>query len=301
MPNYGANATKPQVQQPFAVNPQGQMEPKSIRDYLAIAKQDAARFTNIPGEAKPGTMYMPESQPGSQPDQAISDGPSSAYEQMPFSQRVGLSPYVRAKERVKTMLPELWGQMFPGYQQGASLSPEEMQKWNGAVEALTGNLLQHFDKQYGAAIKVKNATKKQRADDQRYWQQFYHTQTQKGSPPINRETGKPIPEAEYVRERMSQADEIRIKDELRNKEPGVQKATEQYSPQDVVVILKRNPELKRQIMFQVKRYLEQTVGTMNEEKFRLVMSDDKYKQIRNEAIHDTLEQYKDELRKASGQ
>ena len=297
MANYSANPTGPKPEpQSYEMGQGGAMEPRSIRDYLSIAKEGARRFTNIQGEAGEGTLYMPEQQD----PQAIPEGPQSAYEQMPFSQRVQLSPYIRAKERVKTMMPELWETMFPGMQQGATLEPHQMKQWEGAVGSLTSNLLKHFDKQYGEALKLKSKGKDQRFKDQQYWQQFYNKEKSMGRPVIDPE-GMPVSEADFVRERMSVSDEIRIKDALKDKPAAATVATEQYDVKQIGEILGRNPELKRQILFQIKGYLEQTLGALNEKQFNDALTNPRYQQIRSEAIHDTLKQYNDEIIKAAGQ
>ena len=292
--NYSQNPTAPTEDQGQVMDQQGMMEPSSIRDYLAIAKQGAARFTNIPGQAQPGTMYMPEQ---TEP-QAIPEGQVSEYERMPFSQRVGLSPYIRAKERVQTMLPELWQTMFPGMQQGVTLEEHQMKQWQGAVAALTGNLLKHYDKQYGASLKIQKQGKKQRESDRRYWQQDFWKQKQMGRAVIDQE-GNPISEAMYVTDRMNSADEMRIKDELRDQKSGVEVATDRFDVKQIGTILDRNPELKQQMMFQIRNYMQQVLGSLSDDQFRAAMSNPEYKSIKDEAIRDTLTQYNDEIIKAS--
>jgi len=292
-PNPGA----PQEPQGQVMDQQGMAEPSSIRDYLAIAKEGAARFTNIAGQQQPGTMYMPE-QP--QPQQAVAEAPMSEYEMQPFSKRVGLSPYVRAKERLKTMLPELWETMFPGMQRGSTLDEAQMKQWNGGVEALTGRLLKQFDEQYGAAQKVRTEGKKQRGEDQRYWQKDFWKQKQMGRP-ITDSEGNPISEAQYVEDRMSASDEMKIKDELRAKGQTSESniATERFNLEQMGQIFQNNPDLKRQVTFQIKSYMQQVLGSLSEAQFNDAMANPEYKQLKDEAISDTMRQFNDEILKAA--
>ena len=288
-----ANASAPDNEpaEGMVMGPQGGAEPSSIRDYLALAKEGAARFTNIPGQQQPGSMYLPdETLP-----QGIPEGPVSEYEKIPFSVRAGMSPYIRAKERVRTMLPDLWAAMFPGMQQGAVLTDQQMKQWTGAVEHMTGNLLKRFDKQYGAALKLKAEGKKQRLEDQRHWQKDYWKQKQMGRPITDNE-GNPVSEAQYVEDRMNASDEMKIKDDLRNQEPEIE--NKRFNPEQMKLVLSKNPELKRQMLFQIRNYMQQTLGSLTDDQFKAAMKDDNYKSFRDEAIQDTMRQYNEEIMQA---
>ena len=289
---FQPNPAAPPDDQGQVMGQQGMTEPSSIRDYLALAKEGAARFTNIPGEAQPGTMYMPETP---QPAQAIPESQASDYEKLPFSTRASLSPYIRAKERVRTMLPDLWMQMFPGMQRGAQLNELQMKEWTGAVEYLTGNLLKQYDKQYGAAQKLKKEGAKQRGLDQRYWQKDFWKQKQMGRPITDKE-GMPVSEAQYVEDRMSASDEMKIKDDLRGQEPEIE--DKRFNPEQMKLLLSKNPELKRQMLFQIRNYMQQTLGSLTEDQFKAAMKYPKYKSFRDEAIQDTMRQYDDQIMQA---
>jgi hypothetical protein len=283
-----ANASAPDQQtEGMVMGPQGQGEPSSIRDYLAIAKEGAARFTNIPGEQQPGSMYLPDETL----QQGIPEGPASEYERIPFSTRAGMSPYVRAKERVRTMLPQLWEAMFPGMQQGATLNEQQMKQWTGAVEHMTGNLLKRFDKQYGAAQKVAAEGKKQRLEDTRYWHKDFWKQRQMGRP-ITDPEGNPISEAQYVSDRMNAGDEMKIKDMLRNEEP---EQNQEFKPDQIKAILSGNPELKQKVLFQIRDIMQRTLGSLTDEQFKAAMQDSGNKSLKNKAIQETLEQYREEI------
>jgi hypothetical protein len=283
-----ANASAPNQQaEGMVMGQQGAGEPSSIRDYLAIAKEGAARFTNIPGQQQPGSMFMPE---GGM-DQGISEAPASEYEKIPFTTRAGMSPYIRAKERVQTMLPQLWEAMFPGMQQGATLSEQQMGQWTGAVEKLTGNLLKRFDKQYGAAEKVKAEGKKQRLEDTRYWHKDFWKQRQMGRPITDAE-GNPISEAQYVTDRMNAGDEMKIKDKLRNEEP---EQNQEFKPDQIKAILTQNPALKQKILFQIRDTMQRTLGSLTDEQFKAAMQDSANKSLKNTAIQEALEQHREEI------
>jgi hypothetical protein len=290
---FNTNPAAPTEDQGQVMNQQGISEPSSIRDYLAIAKEGAARFTNIPGEQAPGTMYMPE-------PQAVAEQPVSAYEMQPFSRRVGLSPYVRAKERLKTMLPELWETMFPGMQRGATLNEQQMKQWQGGVAHLTGNLLKQFDEQYGAAQKLKKEGKEQRGEDQRYWQKDFWKQKQMGRAITDNE-GNPVTEAQYVEDRLSASDEMKIKDELRSKGQTSESdiATERFNLQQMGKILSSNPDLKRQITFHIKTRMQEVLGSMSDAEFNAAFSDPNNRQLKDDAISEAMRQFNDEIIKAA--
>jgi hypothetical protein len=282
-----ANASAPpQEEQGQVMGSQGMTEPTSIRDYLALAKEGAARFTNMASEQQPGTMYMPD-----QPIQGIPEGPVSEYEKIPFTTRAGISPYIRAKERVRTMLPELWEAMFPGMQQGSTLNAEQMKQWTGAVEHMTSNLLKRFDKQYGAAQKVKAENKAQRLEDTRYWHKDFWKQKQMGRPITDAE-GMPVTEAQYVEDRMSAGDEMKIKDALRNEEP---EPNQEFKPDQIKAILNSNPELKQQILFQIRDIMQNTLGSLSDEQFKAAMQDAGNKSLKNQAIQEALEQNREAI------
>lgn len=283
-----ANASAPpQEEQGQVMGSQGMAEPSSIRDYLALAKEGAARFTNIPGEQQPGTMYLPDETIS----QGIPEGPASEYEKIPFTTRAGMSPYIRAKERVRTMLPELWQAMFPGMQQGATLNEQQMTQWTGAVEHMTGNLLKQYDKQYGAAEKVKAENKKQRLEDTRYWHKDFWKQKSMGRAITDNE-GRPISEAQYVEDRMNAGDEMKIKDKLRNEEP---EEKEGFKPDQIKAILNRNPELKQRILFQIRDIMQKTLGSLTDEQFKAAMKNPDYKSFKDQAIKEALEQNREEI------
>ena len=293
---FQPNPAAPPEDQGQVMGQQGMAEPSSIRDYLALAKEGAARFTNIPGQAQPGTLYMPEATP---PAQAIPESQASDYEKLPFSTRAGLSPYIRAKERVRTMLPQLWEQMFPGMQRGATLNEQQMKEWTGAVQYLTGNLLKQYDTQYGAAQKLKKEGVKQRLEDQKYWQKDFWKQKQMGRPILDSES-MPVSEAQYVEDRMAASDEMKIKDELRAKGQTSESniATERFNLQQMGQILDNNPDLRRQILFQIKQYMQGILGSVTEAEFNAAYANPEYKQLKEKAISDTMMQFNDEILKA---
>jgi hypothetical protein len=294
---FQPNPAAPPADQGQVMGQQGISEPTSIRDYLALAKEGAARFTNIPSEQAPGTMYMPE-QP--QPNQAIPESQASDYEKLPFSTRANLSPYIRAKERVRTMLPQLWEQMFPGMQRGATLDEIQMKEWTGAVQYLTGNLLKQYDTQYGAAQKLKKEGKAQRLKDQQYWQKDFWKQKQMGRP-ITDSEGLPISEAQYVEDRMSASDEMKIKDELRAKGQTSESniATERFNLAQMGKIFQNNPDLKHRVVFQIKQYMQRVLGTATGADFNAAYANPEYRQLKADAIRDTMMQFNDEILRAA--
>jgi hypothetical protein len=291
--NYGTNPTNPVNQaggqmpagqgQPDQPIPTYKGEPKSIRDYLSMARSPGAApsFTNKPGGEG---LYMEEPAP-----QAIPEAPQSEYEKMPFAQRMKINPYMRAQERVKTMMPELFQSMFPGMQQGAFLEDYQMEQWQGAVGKLTGNLLKHYDKQYEWSLKNENVNKTGREKDRRFWQSKYVDAKLRGQPAINEETGMPLTETEFVNERISSSDEMRFKEEMEGQEnaAGGEAGLSSMSPQDVGAILSKNPDLMKEIKYQVLSAISDAAGrSVTEEEFDSMKGDPGVQQI----IQDVLKQ-----------
>jgi hypothetical protein len=273
-------------------SPAQSREPKSIRDYLSIARSQGQvpTFTNRPG----GQGYQVEDQ------QAIAEGPQSQYEKTPFAQRMKMSPYVRAQERVKTLLPGLWDQMFQGMEQGAILDDYQMKAWNGAVGQLTSNLLKQFDKQYEWTLKNEVTQRGKREKDRQYWQKDYITQKSRGSVPVHEDTGQPYTESEYVEERISVADEMRFKAETAEGERGQGTAAD-LSPQEVGQILQNNPELGRSIKHQVMMAMTEHAGRqVTEGEFSAMVQDPAWKQIINDATSAAIEDNYENIRAASG-
>jgi hypothetical protein len=248
---------------------------------LSRARSGTASFTNRPGGEG---FQMEEPAP-----QAIPEEPQSEYEKMPFAQRMKINPYMRAQERVKTMMPELFQSMFPGMQQGAFLEDYQMEQWQGAVGKLTGNLLKHFDKQYEWSLKNENVNKAGREKDRRFWQAKHVDAKLRGQPPINEETGMPLTEAEFVNERMSSSDEMRFKEEMEGQEnaAGAEAGLSGMSSDDVGSILLKNPDLMKDIKYQVLSALSESMGrSVTEEEFEMIRDDPGVHRI----IRDVLKQ-----------
>jgi len=217
--NYSTNAQNPVNQS--GGQPQGQVDPmaaqqrvgqpKTIRDYLAAARSQGTvpAFTNMPQ----GRGFM-TNEPA---PQAISEGPQNEYERLPFSQRLKIDPYIRVKERLKTLLPELWEMTFPGMDSGAILDESQWAQWQGAVEAVSGNLLKRFDKQYEWAMKNESRNREQRDKDKKYWHSKFIDAELANRPPLNKETGQPLTAQEFIQERMSIQDEMAFTEETEAK------------------------------------------------------------------------------------
>lgn len=286
--NYGTNPSNP-VNQAGGQAPTGQdaipqapmqRDPSSIRDYLSMARSQGATpsFTNRPGGEG---HYMPEPEP-----QAIPEGPQSEYEKLPFAQRMKINPYMRAQERVKTMMPEMWQSMFPGMEPGSALQDYEMKQWQGAIENLTGNLLKHFDKQYEWSLKNESTNKGNRDKDRRFWQAKYVDAKLQGRPVVNEKTGMPMTESEFVNERISASDEMRFREETEGQE-SADAGAEGLAGMDsmeVGEILRKNPSLMAEVKRQVMELIGKQQGRrISEIEFDLMSGD----QV-NAATHEVL-------------
>jgi hypothetical protein len=267
--------------------------PRSIKQYLEMAKGQgvAPRFTNVQG----GEGYNINQGQSMQRPQAIPEGPQSEYEMIPFSKRMKMDPYVRAQNRVQTMLPQMWEQMFPGMQQGSILDERQMQMWQGAVEKVTGGLLKQFEKQYEWSM--KNATEGS-GKDMRHWQQFYHEAVTKGNPPIDPKTGEPVSEAQFIQDRLDVANELKFKQEMGKKEinAGPRESIDDFTHDEVKQVLSKNPAVGNAIRLQIKYSLGQIAGReITDGEFDAMARDPQWRPILNEATRDALEQYQDRI------
>jgi hypothetical protein len=294
MANFGMNPTTPDNQnQPGGQQPvdpaqqQVQRDPRSIRDYLSLARSQGTvpSFTNRPGGEG---HFMPEPAP-----QAIPEGPQSDYEKMKFSDRMKMNPYMRAQQRMQTMLPELWQSMFPGMESDSIIDDNQMKQWNGAVQKMTSNLLKQFDKQYEWSLKNESTNKMNREKDRKFWQAKFIDSKLKGSPMLNEETGQPMTESEFVRERLSASDEMRFREETEMEEStnAGQEGLAGMDSAQVGQILRKNPSLMSEIKRQVMELLGQQQGRrISEIEFDLMSGE----QV-NAATHEVLMNNEDQI------
>jgi hypothetical protein len=267
--------------------------PKSIKAYLDMARSggQTPTFTNRPGG--PGFNMGQEPQP-----QAIPEGPQNDYEKIPFSKRMRMDPYMRAQNRVRTMLPELWAHVFPGMQQGAILDEAQMQMWTGVVEKLTGNLLKQYSKQYEWAMKNDIDADANIAKDRKYWQSKFQDAVLRGNPPINPETGEPVNEAEWVQDRLDVASEMKFKQEMSREvnEMAGRETIDDFTPQEVQQVLSKNPAVANAIRLQIRYSLGQIAGReLSDGEFEAIANDPQWRSALNEATRDALEQYQDRI------
>ena len=306
--NYGTNPQNPANvtgAQPF--NPMTDQkdpsiythttQPKSIRDYLAIARSrtGAPTFTNQPGS----TGYQVPDQ-----EMAIPEQPQSEYEKLPFNQRLGIDPHVRAQERVKEFLPDLWAQVFPGRAQGARLNDQEMQQWQGAVQALTGNLFKRFEKQYEWDMKNKSTGVDQRNKDQRYWQSKF-VDAQISGNPITNPDGSPVSEADFIQQRMAVSDEMRFKQDMQSQEKGDSAegaagagGAFDFSPEEVMHALQVDPGLGKAVDNQIRVFIQDGAGKeLTPSEYQIVLSDPAYNDLVEQSTQEAIRYYADKIRK----
>ena len=304
--NYSMNPTKPKVQDPTGGQVPGQTqppatampaEPRNIRDYLTLARSrgQVPTFTNIPG----GQGFNINQDPGMIPPQAIPQEPVSEYEKIPFARRMKMDPYVRAKERVKTMLPDIWQSMFPGQDPAMGLSPEDLKKWSGAVEQVTGKLLKQFDKQYEWSRKNEETKSLKRDKDYQYWQKHYADLEAKQQQPTDPETGMPVPVQEYVQKQIDIADEMKFKSETEMQERAESTKTggiQDFDGPSILGAITRNPDLAGRIRQDVMASLSAMVGTqLSEQDVEQMRSDPQWKDTFNQETHKAIMQYQDEI------
>lgn len=301
--NYSTNPTNPvnqqggqmlpgdmQGQQGMVPPPSGMQNPKSIRDYVAAARAAKATptFTNVPETQ--GFFIDDRQQAG-----AIPEGPQSEYEATPFAERIKQDPWKRATARVQTMLPELWEATFPGYQQGATLSNDQMKQWNEVVQNLTVNLIKHYDKQYEWAIKNEAKGAETKEKDRKFWQSKFVDAQLRGQP-VRKEDGSPMSEAEFVNQRMSAAEEMRFKEDVTKDERISQQATENLTPGTVAKAMKKNPNLARAIRLQIKTFVQDGIGReLTDDEYRELMKNPDAQDLINEASKDAVDYYSDKI------
>jgi len=300
--NYSTNPTNPtnqnggvlpadmQGQQGMVPPPGGMQNPKSIRDYVAAARSAKAvpTFTNVP--ETPGFFIDDRQQSG-----AIPEGPQSEYESIPFAERIKMDPWKRAQSRVQTMLPELWEATFPGYQQGATLSNDQMAQWNKVVQNLTANLIKHYDKQFEWSMKNEMKNAETREKDKKFWQSKFVDAQLRGQP-VRKPDGSPMTEAEFVNERLSAADEMRFKEDVTKQERISSQATENLTPGTVTKAMKKNPNLARAIRLQIRTFVEDGVGRkLNDDEYRQLMKNPDAQDLINEASKDAVDYYSDKI------
>jgi len=266
-------------------------QPKSIRDYLNIARSQGQvpSFTNRPG----GEGYRIQ-----EPEvpQGIPEGPQDAYERLPFRQRVKMDPYVRAQMRIKSLMPQLWEAAFPGMDPGALLDEDQMKRWTGIVEKATGNLLKRFDKQYEWAMQNDLKKGEQRNKDVRFWQSQYTQMVAKGQMPFD-EQGRPVPEREWVEQRMSLADEMKYEEDMKKELANEQ----QLTPDVIKSVIRKAPYLQEMIKRTAIQLASQQLGMqLTDGEFTAMRSDPQLSDQFQKAIQDAIEQHKDQILEAAG-
>ena len=308
--NYSTNPTNPagqnggpmanpaipqQPMDPTAGTPQ---QPKNIRDYLALARSrsQVPMFTNQPGD---DNSWNPETgqvaSQGVMAPQAIPEGPQSEYEKMPRGQRMKINPYIRAQERVKTFLPELWNAMFPGMEPGSGLGEADLEKWNGAVQALTGNLLKKFDKEYEWSLKNEQNTKNKRDKDELMWQKFYADKDTRGDTPRNPETQMPLSPAEFVEQQMAISDEMKFNREMADKERNTGTIAD-YDANQIGKVLQKHPDLGRMIKEEILSALSQQEGRqITDGDFNAMRKDPMQRDKVNQAAQQAIQNHGDEI------
>jgi hypothetical protein len=269
MPSPGAPADP--------ANPQAQpapQEPKTIRDYLAIARSqgEVPRFTNIDN----AQGFDIRQDPGYIQNQAISEGPDNEYEKEPADQRRLKDPYIRTQQSLPRFLDQMFRVMFPGQEPG-TLDPDgpEAKKWKGAVAGLTSNLLKRYSEQHSWEMNNRNKNKAQRTKDEQYWQKFYATQDAKMQPPLN-DDGSKMLESEFIAKQMGIADERKMKSELGSKEEkenaeaegtvgGTVQGLNDMKDKDIQNAIQRSPELAEKIKAKVIENMSAIVGEQIDE------------------------------------
>jgi len=310
--NYSTNPTNPAgqnggpmanpaiPQQPIDPTAGTPQQPKNIRDYLALArsKNQVPRFTNQAGD---DNSWNPEtgrvaSQGVMTQAQAIPEGPQSEYEKMPRGQRMRINPYIRAQERVQTFLPEMFAVMFPGVDPGGGLGEADMKKWTGAVEALTGNLLKKFDKEYEWSLKNEQDTKEKRSKDELMWQKFYAEQDVKGNTPRNPETQMPLTPAEFVANQMGIADEMKFKKDMA-KEESDKGTIDDFDINQISAVIQSRPDLAKSIRIKLKDSLSQMLNgaEISDDQLEAIRTDASWKGTFDQLVRESILEHQDEI------
>jgi hypothetical protein len=244
-------------------------EPKTIRDYLAIARSQGQvpTFTNI--DNAPGFDIRQD--PSYIQDQAIPEGPGNEYEQEPWDQRVIKDPYIRTQQSLTRFLPQMFEIMFPGQEPGTlPKDSPEAQRWGSAVSGLTKNLLKRYSDQHNWELKDRKKSKEQRSKDEQYWQRFYATQNAKMQPVLN-EDGSRMTEVEFIDKQMAIADERRMKSELGTEAEaaeakaagttdGTIETLDDMEDKDIQRSIQKSPELAEKIKAKVVEEMSAVVG-----------------------------------------
>jgi len=302
--NFSTNPpVRPEGQNPNpgTVNPNQAVppEPKSIRDYLSLARSQgrAPSFTNRAGTSdqwNPETGNVASRAPMT--PQAIPEAPQSEYEKLPRGQRMKIDPYIRAQERVKTFLPEMFSVMFPGKEPGMGLGEEDMKRWTGAVEVLTGNLLKKFDKEYEWSLKNEEATIEKRSKDELMWQKFYAEQDVKGNTPRNPETQMPLTPAEFIANQMAIADEMKFKKDMA-KEESDKGTIDDLDINQISAVIQGRPELAKSIRTKLKDSLSQMLNgaPISDDQLEAIRTDASWKGTFDQLVRESILEHQDEI------
>jgi len=242
---------------------QAQPEPKTIRDYVALARQQGQvpTFTNIDGaqgfDIRQDPGYIQTYQ-----EQAISEGPDNEYEAEPWDQRVRKDPYLRAQQSLPRFLNEMWAMRFPDQEPG-TLDPNspEAKEWQGQVEAVTGHLLKKYSKQHDWWLKQKDRDKAKRTKDEQYWQKFYAQQDAAMRTPTHPD-GNIMSPSEFVDKQMGIADERKMKEEIGAEEAkdGPTGTYDDLEGDEIMEIVRANPDLQAAIKARIVEALSQQEG-----------------------------------------
>jgi hypothetical protein len=306
--NTNANASNPDTPggMPAPVDPaqpqaQPAPEPKTIRDYLALARSQGQvpRFTNI--EGAPGFDIRQD--PGYIQNQAISEGPENEYEKEPWDQRVLKDPYLRTQQSLPRFLDQMWLAKFgengpaPG-----TLDPNspEAEDWQKQVATVTSYLLKKYSKQHDWALKDRHKAKEQRSKDEQYWQKFYATQAAKMQPPLN-DDGSKMSESEFIDKQMGIAEERKMRTEIGDEEDkagaeaegttgGIVESLDDMKDKDIQRAIQNSAELAEKIRAKVMENMSAIVGEqVTEADFFAFRNDPRWQ-----------EQFRAEIRKVIG-
>jgi hypothetical protein len=288
---------QPEEQQPA--------EPKTIRDYLSLARSQGQvpRFTNI--DDAPGFDIRQD--PGYVQNQAISEGPDNEYEMEPADQRRLKDPYIRTQQSLTRFLPEMFEVMFPGQQPG-TLDPKgpEAKKWEGAVAGLTSNLLKRYSEQHSWEMKNRKKDKAQRTKDEQYWQKFFATQAAKQQPVLN-EDGSRMTEVEFIDKQMGIADERKMKAELGSQEDkkgaeaegaigGTVESLTDMKDKDIQGAIQRSPELAEKIKAKVVENMSAIVGEqVTEADFFAFRNDPRWQEQFRAEIRKVIDMFEEDI------
>jgi hypothetical protein len=273
-------------------------QPRNIRDYIALARSQgqAPSFTNQDG----GAGYDIRQDPN-MIQQAIPEEPQSEYEQMPFAQRMKINPYIRAKQRMQTMMPELYQTMFPqGGSDNGELSKQEYEHYQGSVEAMTANLLKQYDKQYDWALKNEAKSKSKRVKDEDSWQKFYANLESQQRLPTDPDSGEVLTAREFIDKQMSIADERKFAQDM-EKEVALEEekpSFEDYGAEDIVEIIRNNPDLGAALKERVMEAISEIVGTqISDNQYLAIYQDAAWKEKFNELTRNAVMEMQDEIMK----